>query len=90
MPTPSKESYDIYKAFRDKAREEDSLKKVPAYMRSFYREKTDQELMYESHGSNFSINPEVPLDGDTPSLAAIKRKLADHNPKASKSSCTNQ
>jgi len=46
--------------------------------------------MYASHGTNFSINPEVPAEGQSLDIEDIQRRLTQANPKASKSSATNQ
>ena len=61
-------------------------------MRSTFKhptETSEQDLMYLSHGTNFSINPEVPPEGQIIDLADIKNKLLTLNPKASKNSGTN-
>ena len=62
IKTPTKEGYEVYKAYKEKVRKEAEERRLPAYMRSKFRTKNadgdaEQELMYASNGTNFSIDP---------------------------------
>jgi len=70
FPTPSKESYEVYKAYKSSVRQKEEIKKVPAYMRSVFKEKAKlkgetEDPHYVTNGSSFSINPELPTNQGT-------------------------
>ena len=57
IKTPTKEGYNIYKAYKEKVRKEAEERRLPAYMQSKFRAKGDDgetALMYATDGSNFS------------------------------------
>lgn len=60
VKTPSKEGYELFKAYKEKMKETHQEMKKPAYMKSLFRHGQnhdsgkDDELMYETNGTNFS------------------------------------
>ena len=84
LKTPTKAEYEIYNGYKQKVRDQSELVKLPVYMRNKFveerkaRNQYQVDLMYETNGSNFSINPELPKnenDGEL-DLEKLKQKLS--------------
>lgn len=72
--TPTREGYNIYKAYKEKVQQLAEETKLPVYMQSKFKPKVaddedPEDLMFATNGTNFSIHPEVDpqlMGGDSP------------------------